>query len=162
VRKKTEREDFMKVRRTIMAAMMFGGSLGMAPALAHSDETLLITREEFVVSSQNIRDNQNNWRDDMKSPHERYPKKIEDDSSLAPGVPGVTEENRVGVSGDGARTVEEALAANGYDPGAVDGFIDLETRAAIREFQRENELVVTGNIDGETARLLGISVAESA
>jgi carboxyl-terminal processing protease len=58
--------------------------------------------------------------------------------------------------------VEEALAANGFDPGVVDGFMDNDTRAAIREFQKDNDLVITGAVDKNTAQLLGIAASESS
>lgn len=142
----------MRFGRSILAAAFLGGSLGMAPSVASAGVMIM---EEPAIAWQHR-------SADMDSPHERYPKKIEDDSSLAPGVPGITEENTVGRASDGAFIVEEALAENGYDPGSVDGVIDLDTRQAIREFQRDNALVVTGSVDRETASLLDIPVAESA
>ena len=49
------------------------------------------------------------------------------------------------------------MEANGYDPGRMDGFMDNDTRAAIREFKKDNDLVVTGSIDEKTAYLLGVT-----
>jgi hypothetical protein len=55
--------------------------------------------------------------------------------------------------------VQEALARRGYYSGQVDGVIGPETRSAIREFQRDNGLSVTGRIDSELMRaLMSISV----
>lgn len=48
--------------------------------------------------------------------------------------------------------MEDALADNGYDPGRIDGIIDSDTRAAIREFQRDRDLAVTGTMDRETEK----------
>lgn len=142
----------MRIGRSIFAAAFVGGTLAMTP---------VVTPAQHVIISEEIA-----WQGDpsgdMDSPHERYPKKIEDDSSLAPGVPGVTEENTVYTSSEAARMAEEALAENGYDPGSIDGVVDLETRHAIRQFQEDNALVVTGNLDRDTAFLLDIPFAESA
>jgi peptidoglycan hydrolase-like protein with peptidoglycan-binding domain len=52
--------------------------------------------------------------------------------------------------------VEQALKAKGYDPGPVDGKIDSQTQAAMRDFQKKNNLRVTGNLDQATAEALGI------
>jgi putative peptidoglycan binding protein len=153
----------MKFGRSVLAAAFLSGPLGMAPSVAPADEVVLTVEQPAMAWQRQSTDI--GWRDqraNMDSPHERYPKKIEDDSSLAPGVPGITEENTVGRASDGALMVEEALAGNGYDPGSVDGVVDLDTRQAIREFQRDNSLVVTGNVDRETASLLDIPIAESA
>jgi hypothetical protein len=160
---KIAKEDNMRFGKSILAAAFFGGSLGIAPSVAPADDVIFIIEQPAMASQR--QNTEIAWQDqstNMDSPHERYPKKVEDDSSLAPGVPGITEENSVGRSSDGALVVEEALAANGYDPGSVDGVVDLNTRQAIREFQRDNSLVVTGNVDRETAALLDIQVAESA
>jgi peptidoglycan hydrolase-like protein with peptidoglycan-binding domain len=71
-------------------------------------------------------------------------------------VPGVTDEP-IGVVESEPMAVEHALAANGYDPGRVDGVIDGDTRAAIREFQRDRDLAVTGAIDHDTGEELQMS-----
>jgi peptidoglycan hydrolase-like protein with peptidoglycan-binding domain len=93
-------------------------------------------------------------------PADRYPTKGSDDQSMPPGVPGVTEENNSGMSKSDIMKAEQALQAKGLNPGKVDGVADNETRAAIREFQKQNNLTVTGSIDNRTARLLGITLKE--
>lgn len=51
--------------------------------------------------------------------------------------------------------VERRLAQLGHDPGLVDGVFDRNTRRAIRRFQRDNGLPVTGYVGRQTiARLL--------
>ncbi len=51
--------------------------------------------------------------------------------------------------------VQEALARRGYYTGQVDGVIGPQTRSAIREFQRDNGLAVTGRITPELLETLG-------
>lgn len=52
--------------------------------------------------------------------------------------------------------VQNALQSEGYDPGNNDGNMTWRTREAIRDFQRDQGLPVTGNIDRETADRLGV------
>ena len=50
------------------------------------------------------------------------------------------------------RWVEMALRLTGvpeYDPGEVDGIIDAEAEAAIRRFQEDNGLEITGTVTEE-------------
>lgn len=56
------------------------------------------------------------------------------------------------------RKVEEALQAKGLNPGPVDGKIDGQTQEALREFQKQNNLTVTGSLDQQTAEKLGVKV----
>jgi hypothetical protein len=50
--------------------------------------------------------------------------------------------------------VQSALARRGYYEGQVDGVIGPGTRSAIREFQRDNGLPVTGRIDSQLVQTL--------
>ncbi len=53
------------------------------------------------------------------------------------------------------RRVQEALARLGYYAGEIDGLFGPETRAAIRRFQHEIGVEMTGVITGaQAARLL--------
>lgn len=62
------------------------------------------------------------------------------------------------VSDADMRKVEEALKAKGYDPGPINGKLDKETQAALREFQKKNNLAVTGEVDKPTAEGLGVVI----
>jgi peptidoglycan hydrolase-like protein with peptidoglycan-binding domain len=57
------------------------------------------------------------------------------------------------------KQAEETLRKKGYDPGAVDGVMDSQLHQALSEFQRANRLQVTGNLDDQTAHMLGIKLA---
>lgn len=57
--------------------------------------------------------------------------------------------------------VEQRLAAQGFDPGAVDGRLDSDSRRAIRRYQRASDLPVTGYLtQGIVARLMADSVLQ--
>jgi His-Xaa-Ser repeat protein HxsA len=60
-------------------------------------------------------------------------------------------------SDDLAVDVQRALRRSGYYYGDIDGDIGPESRAAIREYQRDRGLPATGRIDGSLLRSLGIS-----
>ena len=55
-------------------------------------------------------------------------------------------------SGDDVRGVQQTLHDIGYWPGPIDGILGSQTRSAIRQYQRDNNLPVTGQLDAETAR----------
>ena len=53
--------------------------------------------------------------------------------------------------------MQEALQDRGHYRGRIDGVMGLRTRASIREFQKAENLPVTGEIDLKTARKLGVA-----
>ena len=52
--------------------------------------------------------------------------------------------------------VQRALKRRGYYYGDVDGDIGPQSRAAIREYQADHRLAITGRVDGSLLRSLGI------
>lgn len=56
------------------------------------------------------------------------------------------------VSGDDVREVQQTLRDKGYYPGPIDGILGSRTRAAIRQYQKDENLPVTGQLDADTAR----------
>jgi len=57
---------------------------------------------------------------------------------------------------DNIRKVQETLRDKGYAPGPIDGVMGSQTRAAISQYQKAENLPVTGHLDGETAGKLGV------
>jgi peptidoglycan hydrolase-like protein with peptidoglycan-binding domain len=57
--------------------------------------------------------------------------------------------------------IQQALKAKGYDPGAINGVMGSQTQEALRKFQKENGLQVTGTVDAQTAKALGVSASAS-
>ncbi|MBL7784973.1 MAG: peptidoglycan-binding protein [Chitinophagales bacterium] len=51
--------------------------------------------------------------------------------------------------------IQDALRAKGYDPGPSDNVLGGKTRAALQQFQKDNNLPV-GNLNMETMRALGV------
>jgi len=54
--------------------------------------------------------------------------------------------------------VQAALFAKGYDPGAIDGTLTPQTKAALEIFQSRHGLRVTGTMSTETLNALGVSL----
>jgi len=59
-------------------------------------------------------------------------------------------------SKDKVKAIQEALKTKGFDPGTADGVVGPKTNQALREFQKSNNLQVTGRIDDKTASALGV------
>ena len=54
------------------------------------------------------------------------------------------------------KSAQQALQAKGYYSGPIDGKVNDATGSGVREFQRDNNLKVTGKVDKQTAAKLGI------
>jgi peptidoglycan hydrolase-like protein with peptidoglycan-binding domain len=63
---------------------------------------------------------------------------------------------RAAVSAATVRQLQQRLNDRGFHAGPADGRMGPSTRAAIREFQRSQNLQVTGRLDGKTMSALGI------
>jgi len=59
--------------------------------------------------------------------------------------------------GNDVRKMQQTLRDKGHYRGDVDGVFGLRTRASIRGFQKAENLPVTGQLDTQTARKLGVT-----
>jgi len=59
---------------------------------------------------------------------------------------GMTDETGLPQRSDPIRRVQTALAELGYLPGTIDGFLGEQTRVAIRQFERDRGLPITGDV----------------
>jgi len=60
------------------------------------------------------------------------------------------------------REVQRQLASRGYSPGKADGKLGRSTRSALTEFQRKENLPVTGRPDSATLSALGVKTGVAA
>ncbi|MNP46863.1 Carboxy-terminal processing protease CtpB precursor [compost metagenome] len=60
--------------------------------------------------------------------------------------------------GDDIKSAQIMLSGLGYDPGRKDGYFGKGTEDAIRKFQTDNKLEVTGVLDVKTAEVLESSL----
>lgn len=54
--------------------------------------------------------------------------------------------------------IQSALSDKGFNPGAIDGVVGMETMQAVNAFQQENKLPVDKYLNVETIKALGVSV----
>jgi peptidoglycan hydrolase-like protein with peptidoglycan-binding domain len=54
------------------------------------------------------------------------------------------------------KKVQKTLRDKGYDPGPIDGVMGSRTRKAISQYQKSENLPVTGHLDTQTAGRLGV------
>jgi peptidoglycan hydrolase-like protein with peptidoglycan-binding domain len=62
---------------------------------------------------------------------------------------------------DPVKGAQRALKTRGYDIGEPDGMLGPKTRAAVRAFQKDEGLKVTGRLDAETMKRLEAGKQES-
>lgn len=60
----------------------------------------------------------------------------------------------IGSKGDDVRAVQQILKDEGYSLGKIDGKYGKRTYKAIKEFQDDNDLTITGNVNAETLAVL--------
>jgi hyperosmotically inducible periplasmic protein len=97
-------------------------------------------------------------------------------SELARGVPGVrlvkndltynpAKSDRSGVTNTAPRAqvmeIQQALKDKGFDPGPIDGVMGSRTVSALKQYQKSENLTMTGRMDRDTGTKLGV-VAVSA
>jgi hypothetical protein len=72
-----------------------------------------------------------------------------------------TPQAQMTVTPEEIRRAQEALKAKGYDPGAASGNLHAGTQDALRQYQKANNLPITGVLDQRTAETLGIEIRKS-
>ena len=132
----------MKQQKSVLTAIILGGSVGLAVQLAWSQAT--------------PGDRPPGGAPGVQQPGPSIPERIEPKSPPLGQQKGLEQPGMAGASTEDIRKLEQALQAKGYNPGPVDGIMDKQTQDALREFQKKNNLAVTGNVDKETATKLGI------
>jgi len=124
----------MKNKKTLISVMLVSGTIGLAPAVSWAQDAPQGTRQADPETSQ-------------PSP-----------GQSAPGArSGATQE----LSTNDMRMVQQRLQEKGYSPGNTNGLADDATRAAIRKFQQDQGIPVTGTIDERTANQLGFEYSKN-
>jgi peptidoglycan hydrolase-like protein with peptidoglycan-binding domain len=67
-----------------------------------------------------------------------------------------SEEKSAGLHHQDIKKVQETLRDKGYYSGKIDGRIGPQTREGIRQYQKSENLPVTGHLDAETSGKLGV------
>jgi peptidoglycan hydrolase-like protein with peptidoglycan-binding domain len=74
------------------------------------------------------------------------------------GRVGASDANTIYTATERIRAAQSALAQRKYYRGSIDGQLDDATRLALFQFQADAGFRATGNLDGRTARALGVDV----
>lgn len=77
--------------------------------------------------------------------------------NLRSSASGLTKEPPAIVRTSHVKRMQQALQDRGHYQGKIDGVMGLRTRSSIRGFQKAEDLPVTGEIDLQTARKLGVA-----
>lgn len=64
-------------------------------------------------------------------------------------------------STDGVMATQQALKDKGFDPGPIDGVMGLRTVSALKDYQKSENLTITGRLDRDTAAKLAAKAAGS-
>ncbi len=67
-----------------------------------------------------------------------------------------------GISRDQVRSTQQNLADRGYDPGPVDGMWGSRTSAALRNFERDQNLQADGRPDPQSLAALGVETGSAS
>ncbi|WP_106496681.1 S41 family peptidase [Lentibacillus sp. Marseille-P4043] len=63
-------------------------------------------------------------------------------------------------TGEKVKNIQIMLDGLGYDPGRIDGYFNKQTVEAVKEFQQDNDVKVTGEIDKKTAGLIEAQIVD--
>ena len=126
----------MKKRNSAVGAFILSGVVGLVSGPAWSQEAPGETRQP--------------------DPNLTRPGRSEGD------IPGAHQTGTPELSKNDMQKVEEALQAKGYKVGKIDGTADDDARKAIRSFQQDNGLPITGMVDQRTADRLGVRISAKA
>jgi peptidoglycan hydrolase-like protein with peptidoglycan-binding domain len=78
------------------------------------------------------------------------------------GAANTADESTIYTAADKIRAAQQALARKAYYRATVNGVLNNATRRALFEFQIDNGITPTGNLDGRTAAALGVGSATGA
>ena len=120
----------MNMKKNFLGAIILGGTVGLATSPGWTQESPGETRQPY--------------------PEQTRPGEQE-------GIPGMHGGGTQELSKKDMQAVQQVLKEKGYDV-SVDGTANNSTRAALRKFQENEGLVVTGMIDEKTANRLGFQM----
>ena len=128
-----QKGELLKGKKSVVGAIILSGAVGLASGPAWSQEAPGETRQP--------------------NPNLTRPGRGDND------IPGAQQTGTPELSKNDMQKVEEALRAKGYQVGKIDGVADDDARKAIRSFQQDNGMPITGMVDQRTADRLGVRLS---
>ncbi len=91
---------------------------------------------------------------ELQSRVDSYQRALQSPTTNISTAPRIDKSSIIHVTGVSATDLQQALVRAGLDPGPVDGRIGKKTKAAVKEFQRRNNLTPDGVVGQKTWSLL--------
>lgn len=153
----------MKIRKEILTAAVLSASVGLGAPAIFAQTGAPGTGSSMPGSQE--RSTPSVPRQEPTIPGQPTPGLPE--TEPMPGQPGTIPERvqppragdtqRMAVTAEDIKKAQEALKAQGLNPG-TEGVMDAQTQQALRQFQQQNDLPVTGVLDEKTAEKLGVNL----
>jgi peptidoglycan hydrolase-like protein with peptidoglycan-binding domain len=154
---------------TIAAALAVGTMWSLGPACAQTTTETIKDKAESAKDT--VKDKAESAKDTIKDKAESAKDTIKDKAVRAKDKMKETfahTKDKMRSKTDGhvamadTRAAQEALRTQGFDPGPIDGRMGPRTNAAISDYQRKNDLPVTGMLDDATMAKLEVRSTRSA
>ena len=167
---------------TAACALALGVAWTMAPAVA-ADDTAKDKMERAKDKTENkAEDVKDKTKDKMDTAKDKMGNAVDKTKDKAVEIKDKTKEKAVEVKdkirekvsgrkngttvakgSDDVRQAQQSLTEKGFNPGPVDGIMGPHTKAALSDYQKKENLKVTGRLDHETkSRLVNASVSKKA
>ena len=142
---------------TAVCALALGLAWTMAPAIA-ADESM---KDKAKDKMDTAKDKMGTAVDKTK---EKTGEVVEKTKEKAADVKDTIKNKVSGKKGsDDVRQAQQALMDKGFNPGPIDGKMGPKTKGAITEFQKKENMKVTGRLDSDTkAKLNGSTASKKA
>jgi peptidoglycan hydrolase-like protein with peptidoglycan-binding domain len=102
-------------------------------------------------------------KDKMDTAKDKVGSAVDKTKEKAAEVKDKVKEKMTGKRGsDNVRTAQQTLQDKGFNPGPIDGRMGPQTKAAITDFQKKENLKVNGRLDKETKDRLGMTASMSS
>ena len=136
---------------TIAAALVIGTMWSLAPASAQSTTETIKDKAESTKDT--IKDKAESAKDTIKDKAVRAKDKMKEKFAQAKDKMR-SADGQVAMAD--TRAAQQALKTQGFDTGPIDGRMGPRTRAALSDYQRKNDLPVTGMLDDATMTKLEV------
>lgn len=148
---------------TLVAAMSLG--LGVIPAIGA--DTGKSVKEKASETKDTVKEKASNaWDKTKEKTSEAWDKTKEKATEAKDKVKEKVSGNKdhmAARSSDEIRQAQQALKDKGHNPGPIDGVQGPRTTAALREYQKAENIKVTGRLDSETkSHLMGSAASSSS
>jgi peptidoglycan hydrolase-like protein with peptidoglycan-binding domain len=140
----------------IAGTLAVAATWSFAPALAQTTTTEPMERKAEKAADK-ADDKADATKDTMKDKAVRTKDKVKDSLTDAKDkMRDKVERADARMAMTDTRAAQDALRTQGFDPGPVDGRMGPRTSAALSDYQRKNDLPVTGRLDDATMAKLNI------